>query len=338
MLLNFNDIIKCASGYEKAVETDVGVELLRFTDSELAVYQNNTGLLPRLYTPAGVKLRFKTDARAISIQLFTKNGTDRLFFALDVYSNDSFVGSIKNYDTERMTGAYSESGGKAVEYPSGDFSGEFVLGEGEKTIKIFLPWSLPTVIKNIELSEATFFTPQPYEKTMLIYGDSITHGYDSINPSRAYSVRLAETFGAKCHIKAIGGDVFRPALADAATERGYDYISIAYGTNDYGTYSRIEDFREKAEAFISTVCKKFPSSRIFVITPIWRKNLRKESDTYNMQAIHDTIKSVCAPLPNVKCIYGWDLLPHDEALYGDLCLHPSNKGFDHYTANLLKEI
>ncbi len=338
MILNFKEIKEMACGYEAAEITDNGIEFLRFTKEELSVYENNAGLFPRLHNSAGVKMRFKTDARAICIELFTKCGTDRLFFAFDVYSNDAFVGSIKNYDNEKMTGAYSEANGKAVQYPSGDFSGEFDLGEGEKTVKIFLPWSLPTVIKKIKLSGATFFEPAPYEKTMLIYGDSITHGYDSINPSRAYSVRLAESLGAKCHIKAIGGDVFRPALAEAAEEREYDYISIAYGTNDYGTYKDIAAFRGKAESFIGTVSKKFPCSQIFVLTPIWRKNLRCEREDYNMQMIHDTLKSVCENLPNVKYIYGWNLVPHDETLYGDLALHPSNEGFDCYITNLLKEI
>ncbi len=336
MILKQKDIVEMASGYEMTVESDAGVEFLRFTDSEFSVYDNERGLLPRLYNPAGVKMRFKTDAREICIDLFTKNGTDRLFFALDVYSDDDYIGSICNYDGDKIVPPYSECCGRAVEYPSGDFSGCFELPSGEKEIKIFLPWSLPTVIKRIELKGATFFEPVKYDKSILIYGDSITHGYDSLNPSRAYSVRLAEALSASCHIKAIGGDVFRPALAEAAEVREYDYISIAYGTNDYGTYNNIQNFREKADRFITVIREKFPNSQIFVITPIWRKFLRCEGENYNMQLIHDTLKSVCRDIPGTGCIYGWELVPHEESMYGDLSLHPSNEGFDHYIDNLLK--
>ncbi len=339
MKLTLKEIKDIAFGYESAKEAFGGVIFERFTDKEFNVYKDNAGLFPRTHTPAGVKMRFKTDASAVNIDLEVKPGTDRHFFAVDVYSNGEFVGCIKNYDTEKMTGAYSETlDGKVIMYPSGDFNGAFELGEGEKEVKIFLPWSLETVIKKIELVGATYFVPICYDKTMLIYGDSITHGYDCINPSHAYSVRLAEALGAKCHIKAIGGDIFRPALAEASTVRKYDYISIAYGTNDYGTYKKIEDFREKAESFIKTVSEKFPDSQIFVITPIWRKFIRNEREDYNMGLIHETLKSISDGLTNVKCIYGWDLVPHDETMYGDLRLHPSDDGFKHYANNLLAEI
>ncbi len=338
MILTAKDLAEITHGYEQIRETHAGITFDRFTEREYALYADNAALFPRMHNPAGIKMYFKTDATAIGLDISIGAGTDRHFFALDIYSNDNFVGSVKNYQDETMTGAYSERNGAAVFCPSGDFTHTFALEGGEKEIKIFLPWSLPTYIKRLELVNATYCIPMHYDKRMLIYGDSITHGYDAANPSMAYSVKLAEGLGAQCHIKAIGGDVFRPTTAEAGPDRAYDYITIGYGTNDYGHHPSKEAFDESAERFIGIISEKYPDSKIFVITPIWRKNCPERTKVGTMEYIHGKLKAISNSLPNVTCIYGWDLVPHDENLYGDLWLHPSNAGFTHYAEHLLCEI
>ena len=67
---------------------------------------------------------------------------------------------------------------------------------------------------------------------MLVYGDSITHGYDALAPSKAYSVSVPFTLSANAINKAIGGEIFFPTLARIKSNINPDYITVAYGTND----------------------------------------------------------------------------------------------------------
>ena len=52
----------------------------------------------------------------------------------------------------------------------------------------------------------------------------------------------------------------------------------------------------------------------------------------------ETICAATKDLPNVTVIRGYDLIPHEENLYGDLRLHPNDEGFAHYAANLFETI
>jgi hypothetical protein len=50
------------------------------------------------------------------------------------------------------------------------------------------------------------------------------------------------------------------------------------------------------------------------------------------------IRRIAGAYETVTLIRGWDLVPHDETLYGDLRLHPNDAGFDFYFQNLLARL
>ena len=68
---------------------------------------------------------------------------------------------------------------------------------------------------------------------MIMFGDSITHGYDALNPSFSYANRLADLLNADFVNKGIGGERFFPTLAQLKDDIEPDYITVAYGTNDW---------------------------------------------------------------------------------------------------------
>ncbi len=332
MKLSISDIKKAVLGAEEVVSVPNGYEFLRFSVEERAVYHLSPIEL-RTHTPAGVQLLFKTDGDRIHIKLEAEGCLDRSFFCLDIIEDGCLVGSVKNFDEEKMTGFYSWD-----KYPMGTFETSADLKKGEKEIRLVLPWSVRTVINEISLDNATYITPVKKEKTILMYGDSITHGYDSYHPSRAYSVQLAEHLGCEAFIKAVGGESFFPALAKAKSSHNPAYVTIAYGTNDLSAKTK-EEFDQNSEAFIKTVSQKYPDSKIFVITPIWRKDyMDVKTDMEGIFYIGSRLKEICKSPDNVYCIDGWELVPHDENYYGDLRLHPNNEGFDCYCDNLMKEI
>lgn len=172
---------------------------------------------------------------------------------------------------------------------------------------------------------------------MLIYGDSITHGYDVLRPSVHYTARLAEMLGAEGFNKAIGGEKFFPRLAELKDDFTPEYITVAYGTNDWRWHDR-DTFNKNCLDFFTALTKNYPDSKIFAITPIWRKDCEvKTAFGAFGDAEKDIIKSV-ESFKNVTVISGSDLVPKDEKYYADFRLHPNDEGFGFYHKNLSLKI
>lgn len=332
MKLSIDDIKKIALGAEEVVSVNNGYEFLRFNKEEREVY-SSSNLEMRTHSPAGVQLLFKTDGDRISIKLEAELCLDRSFFSLDILEDGCLIGSVKNFDDEKMTGFYSWEN-----YPIGSFEAAAKLKDGEKEIRLVLPWSVRTVINEISIDNASYITPVKKEKTILMYGDSITHGYDSFHPSNAYSVKLAHSLGCELFLKAIGGEKFLPPLAKVKSSHNPDYVTIAYGTNDWSSKPK-DEFDKNSEEFIKTIRSNYPQSKIFVITPIWRKDYTEvKTDFEDIFYIRKKLSEICDGIDNAFCVDGWELVPHEEEYYGDLRLHPNDDGFDCYCKNLLNQI
>ena len=171
---------------------------------------------------------------------------------------------------------------------------------------------------------------------MLVYGDSITQGYDSTTPARSYAMQLVRALDADARNKAIGGEVFCPELSKVKNDIEPDYISVAYGTNDWSRIPRA-DIKKNARQFYLNLRENYPGAKIFAITPIWRKDYQRE-DRYDFMAISAIINESVKDIPNVVVIEGFDLVPHKEEYFADLRLHPNDEGFKYYAENLIAEI
>ena len=66
-----------------------------------------------------------------------------------------------------------------------EFEKKFELGDGEKKVTVFLPWSFSLSLKELTLDDNSSLSPIKREKNMLVIGDSITHGYDALYPSHS---------------------------------------------------------------------------------------------------------------------------------------------------------
>ena len=171
-----------------------------------------------------------------------------------------------------------------------------------------------------------------------LLGDSITHGYDTRRALGAYSALLTQALDADARNKGIGGEEFFPALAQVKDE-GFDpdIITVAYGTNDW-SHKTQEKFRENCRGFYKALSENYPNAKIFALTPIWRDDCRDYREFGNFDLTETFIRELTADLPNVICIRGFDLVPHDISLYADAFLHPNEAGFEIYFRNLYKEM
>ena len=331
--LDFETVKRITLGAVRVEHDGELARFYRFTEREEEYYKNyRDDFYMKSFATAGVKLSFKTDSENLTLKVVTEPGSSRRYFSVDVFVDGKKLDSLDNFGETELVGNYV-----GVDLPLGEFSKSFTLGRGEKSIAIYLPWSMKTAISELSLDDGASIEPIKPAKKLLIYGDSITQGYDARRPSNRYGARLAEALGAEEINKAIGGDVFRTGLAECSEESEPDYVLIAYGTNDWNGKSR-EHFLENCRGFYKTVSEKYPEARIFAITPIWRKNFNEERPFGSFFDVDPTIRECVKELPNVTVIGGFDLVPKDESCFADLRLHPIDEGFDHYVENLLSEI
>lgn len=141
------------------------------------------------------------------------------------------------------------------------------------------------------------------------------------------TAQLADRQNAQEHNRGVGGGVFFPTIAETEEPFIPDYVTIAYGTNDW-KYSSRETFLKNSQAFIATVSEKYPTAKIFALSPIWRKSHDSDCGFGKFHEVGDIISSVCERVPNVRYINGFDLVPNDEAYFTDQVLHPNADGFD----------
>ena len=333
MLLSTAQIRSIALGAVRIEEQTDGIHFSRFTAEQDALYSRRSeAQYLRSQASSGIQFRFVTDSKTFSLQAQLLPGSNRSFFSFDVFVNGKKIDSLNNFDGKEMPPLYP-----SLSFPLGVFSKEFSLGDGEKEVCVYFPWSVKTVIQTVALDDGASLKPVKPGKIALCFGDSITQGYDATYPSNKYITRLTNMLDAQEYNKAIGGEIFFPELAAAKEDFVPDYIFVSYGTNDHARCTK-EEFLHNCTEFFRNIEKNYPNIRVFVITPIWCKTPGANKPLGEHKNMDRVIRAITAEFPNVTTVRGYDFVPQDEAFFADGHLHPNDAGFDHYFENLAKEI
>lgn len=318
----FKDVIKAVRGAVDYEEKDGYLCFFRFTKDEFANYSlhNIDGLMKKMYATSGVHIVFSTDSNALFLKLrFRRASTRTMGDAVDVLINGALYRSVGHAGKEES-----------------EIEQMLALPKGEKRVTLVLPSLHSTALGELSLSDGASFLPHTPQREMLIYGDSITQGYDAASPSRTYAMRLALALDAHAVCKAIGGEVFYPPLAkmDSGVPAP-DVITVAYGVNDwhFGISSR-EEFSENARGFFEGLLKKYPTARVCAISPIWTRDFERGTP-FSYRELPAMIASAAGE--RVTVIDGFSFVPEDERLYSD-GLHPNDEGFDYYAEALLRAL
>lgn len=333
MKLSNDQIASALTGAARIIFSEDGVMTLRFTKEQEDFYKlRDINSYNKSFASAGVKLCFTTDSETMHLGIKAGVGSSRRFFAFDVYSDGAYVGSLDNYSHAPVPDDYIP-----MDAALGHHEKSFELPKGEKTVTVYFPWSASTTVCELSLSDGASFTPVKRSKKLLVYGDSITHGYDALHPYNRYPSRISDALDADEYNKAIGGEVFAEGLSALADEISPDYITVAYGTNDWGIYKK-DDYLRHCRGFIENLSKNYPEAKIFVITPIWRKDLDELRSAGRFYDLHGYIEACAEGLANVTVISGFDFVQKDASMFSDKRLHPNDKGFEQYYHGLLKEL
>ena len=312
-----------ACGCVEAIESDGEWTFHRFLPKQAQAYRDagNEDFYRKTFATAGVRLAFRTDAESLSFDYRFAYGSSRKFGFFDICVDGAIVAHV-GLDEDDGAGHHAEAS----------------LGQGEKDVEIYFPWSRQAFVSSLALSGATFATPLRRPRTMLSFGDSITQGYDAQYPSLAYAEAIARLLGADNTNKAIGGDRFFPALLNEPDTFQPDIVLVAYGTNDW-SHCQPDDVRARAKAFYERLAALYPVARILAVTPLWRDDPPSHSPFgEDVRCIDRLIRDVCEDIPNAAVIPGYNLVPHLPEFFSDRRLHPNDIGFALYAQNLLREI
>lgn len=337
MRLTTEQIKSITCGAVRILEEEKGLRFWRFTKEQEVMYYDTrvlTGMnyADRSRASAGVKFAFRTDSTKLFLSVEAEMSTSRSYYDFEVLVNGVSIGSMNNHDDKPYP-----LGRPKFCYNLGENSKQFSLGSGEKLVEVYFPWSVCPFVKAVELDDGSALTPVKRPKTLLVYGDSITQGYDSIKLSCHYTAQIARMLDADIVSKAIGGEIFHPPLAKLKDDLNPDYITVAYGTNDFSKTDSVI-FEDNCKAFYTALRENYPNAKIFALTPVWRADLDEKRRFGDFLSVDDKITKAVAQIPGVTVIHGYDFIPHDPVCFGDLYLHPSDDGFAHYAKNACAEI
>ena len=255
MKLTLEQIKSITAGAVNITEEDGALRFFRFYDEQIELYRTvRKDFYEKTYSTSGIKFKFITNSKSLSMSALAKASSSRYFFDFDISINGerkyTLSGNIKDGDviTEKTV------------------SGTYDLGEGEKTVCVYFPWSVDARILSFELDDGATLVPYKYSRKVLTFGDSITHGYDAQNPSLSYASLVADFLDADAVNKGIGGEVFRPALCKIPEGYTPDVITVAYGTNDWSTTDK-ETFDKNSTDFYTTLAKLYPNAKIISLAP-----------------------------------------------------------------------
>ena len=333
MKLNFEQIRAISTGAVRFEEDENGVRLYRFTKKQEQLYEKtNIEFYERSQSTAGVKLSFKTNSKSLRIKTKIVPKYCRRYFSFDVFVNGEVKGYLDNFAADVCMDTYIKT-----KLLSEQFKKEFDLGEGVKTVQVYLPWAVQAVIEEISLDDNAFVEPVKAGKTLLAFGDSITQGMDAMRPSNRYVAKLANYLGTDEVNKGISGECYFPPLAEAKDDLNPDYITVAYGTNDWSKKGR-DIFQVNSKAFYQALRKNYPNTPIYVITPIWRADFQEEREFGLFEDVATEIRKAVKGIEDVTVIRGYDFIPKDTSYFADSRLHPNDKGFEKYFKKLYMEI
>jgi len=332
--LTSEKIFEISKGAVWVEEKDGMTELHRFTVEQEDVYiRLKPVAAPKRFWPAGVKLVFRTDSKNLFIKAVMSEATLRKFFSFDVFADGKLIDSLDNFSDCDIPLDYTET-----EFPRGEFSKSFSLGDGVKTVTVYLPWSMRVQIAEISVDDDAFVEAVPGNgKKILFYGDSITQGYDAMRSYNRYAGKVAEMLGFEEFNKGRGGEIYFPELAECKDDFVPECIVIAYGTNDWGKVAS-DDFEDRCRRFYAALEKNYPETKVFAVTPLWRKDMTEERVFGRFESVAEMMAAAAKDFKNVELIDGFDFIPKEERYYSDLKLHPNDKGFEFHADSLYKAI
>lgn len=333
MILDLTQICSVTCGAELVEQRSEGIWFQRMTHEQLEVYREpNPAFYKKALTTAGVKLSFRTDSYTLEMDISIVKVMGRSHGAVEVFCDGQLIGNINNYSHMELPRDYAE-----LSYPNVRRQVKYDLGAGQKHIEIYFPRLTGVYLHTLSLADGASLEPVKPAKKMLVFGDSITQGFDTLHPTVHHIHALCQALDAQEYNKGVGGERHAPLLVQCPESFTPDYIYIGYGTNDWRRTDP-EILEHNCAELYRILGELYPNVPVITVTPVWRTDLEAHGDAIKFQSFHDVVECILrhtAAYPNVTLIRGIDLIPHDIKHFADYGLHPNDSGFTYYSKNLL---
>ncbi len=315
MILSNEELLQHLYGYIRIEEIEGYIFPKRVTKKQEEIIASR-GFSPRQESTSSMFIEFVTDADNISFDYVYCMGSSKDCFGIDV-----LIDGINTFSY------YIEPNNKR---------GSFFIDlekPGEKIVTVYLPNLAGVGIKNFKV----FGNIKKHERKfkMLALGDSITQGYISRHPYLTYVNMVSQKLDACVVNQAIGGDKFFEGNLDENIGFDPDFITVAYGTNDW---SKCFDVKVNAFNYFKRLREIYPNKKIFALLPIFRGGIKGDiRNGYSLEDVRGQIKNA-AEKNNVTVINCKDFVPHQEDFFWDKTLHPNDLGFVFYAQGLIEEL
>lgn len=288
----------------------------RFTERQIAAYgATEAAFATKCLASTGVKLEFVSDTDFVAFDAAFAPGTSQKKGTIDLLV-DGVITEWTRVDVNTEAHIH------------------YTLPEGEHHIVIYLPWSVETVLQNIEISDNATLQPVQKKLRILAIGDSITQGYISKHPSITYVQIFGEALNAEVLNQGIGGyEFFKQSIEDAPDWKP-DIITLAYGTNDFSHNDSRAVYEQHVTEYLALLTAKYPNVPILGITPLYRADQklkdRLADKDYTFTEAIDYLKAEYAKYPQATVLDGFGCTPHTADFYAPDYLHPNDIGFTFY--------
>ena len=293
-----------------------GIHFYKCTPKQIAAwYAQREVLGERAEATTGIRLDFYTNSRSLTLRVGGGN-------KFEIYTNNLMQGQYLFDSMEK----------KEVTIPLTDPLGAC---QEETRVTIHLPSHSAGVIREVELDDGSFVRPHVYDRKILFIGDSITQGWAACFDSFSFAYRLSRFYNAESVIQGVGGAYYHEDTFDHIPFDP-DVVFIAYGTNDFGHYPTLEEFRAHVSAHLDLLVEEYAGKPFFVLSPIWRG----KRDGKAMGSFEDCRRVVIEEAQKRSLVHidGLKMVPPLPIFFLDEYLHPNNDGFSLYAENLLIEL
>lgn len=296
-------IIACTCGYRQAIQTELGLELRRYSAAELAYYAYSEAALARALCTAGVALSFTTTSDRLDISLRLGTGA-RAYAYVDCYVDGCFIGT-----------AGSETSSVTLD------AAFRWLASSTHQVTLYLPHCRQAGIQSLALADGADAAPVA-RPVLLALGDSITQGMESRHPSLTWPAVAARALGLNVHGCGNGGHYYDAAgLIDRPVDAPA-LIIVAYGTNDWN----LERAADHARPYLARVRELYPTTPLAILEPPWWEGGETEvKGGVTMSQYRTALAAIAAEFAVDAYLPMPALLPPGPCFLAD-SVHPSTAG------------
>ena len=310
-------------------------QIKAITAGALRIWEENGMFCFSRFTPAQEELLRQRDfhpkegaTSAMRLEFTTRGGTLSFDYQVDPGCERDYYGIEITVDGLGMYHLYKQTLPDAGQVC-------YTVPASEKPVKVavYFPNLACLRIGNVCLPED--HAPCRRSRKYLALGDSITQGYDATHPNQCYVNLLADALDAEVLDQAIGGDVFFAGNLDPQLPFAPDFITVAYGTNDWNRSVLISD---AVGEYVDTLAKIYPHKPIFLLLPIWRAIETELRQGVTLAQGREFIAKAAQGHPNVHVVDCTRFVPFLPEYFYDGVLHPNDLGFLYYAKALEQAI